>query len=66
MYKNGKGILTDYIQAYAWWNIAKASGSLYAPRNLDLIVKKMTANQIAEGQKLSIEILDRITKNNKS
>ena len=57
MYANGKGVLEDNVTAYAWWNIAAANGSATGKKNKDIIAKRMTADQIAEGQKLSREML---------
>ena len=34
MYANGEGIPRDYVQAYAWWNIAAARGNEIAKKNL--------------------------------
>ena len=65
MYIKGQGVLTDYIQAYVWLNCAKALGNKIASNNLDIIVDKMTPQQIAEGQKLSQVVWKRINKKNK-
>ena len=57
MYYNGKGVLEDYATAYAWFNIAAANGGVNAREIKSLLAKEMTADQIAEGQKLSREML---------
>ena len=45
------------MTAYAWFNIATANGLALAKKNKGIAAKKMTADQIAEGQKLSREML---------
>ena len=57
MYHNGQGVLEDYVTAYAWINIAVANGYALAKNNKLLLAKKMTPDQIAEGQKLSREMI---------
>ena len=58
MYARGHGVPQDYIQAHMWFNLAAASGGddreRYA-KNRDEIAKKMTAEQIAEAQRLARE-----------
>ena len=58
MYAKGEGVLQDYVTAYAWANISAANGSKTAPKfKSEVLEKIMTANQIAEGQKLSREMV---------
>ena len=57
MYVNGEGVPEDLVTAYAWWNIAAANGNARAKRIKPLLANKMTTDQIAEGQKLSREML---------
>ncbi len=52
----------DYVQAYAYFNCAKAAGNDEAADNIDFLTSKMTPQQIAKGQKLSKVILERINK----
>ena len=54
-YFNGEGIPKDYVQAYAWFNIAAAQGNEKAKINLETITEYMSATTIAEAQKLSRE-----------
>ncbi|MEC8928798.1 MAG: tetratricopeptide repeat protein [Verrucomicrobiota bacterium] len=56
-YDWGKGVLEDDVTAYAWYNIAATNGQATAKKNKPITAKKMTADQIAEGQKLSREML---------
>ena len=58
MYGLGKGTIQDYVTAYAWAEIAAANGDKNAPKfKLEFLEPKMTPAQIAEGQKLSREML---------
>ena len=39
-YQSAEGIPKDYVQAYAWMNIAAAQGHEWAKQNLETITKK--------------------------
>ena len=60
MYDNGEGVPEDYVQAYAWVNLAAASGYERAEQARTIIRQYMTPSQIAEAQKLSRELAARI------
>ena len=72
MYANGEGVPEDYVKAYSWGNLAAAQGGdrvvkpedqLGAGESIkfkDWLRKKMTAEQVAEAQKLSVELFNRI------
>ena len=45
----------DYVQAYAWNNIAAAQGNETAKENLEIITKKMSTAGITKAQELSRE-----------
>ena len=60
MYIIGRGVPEDDVQGYAWLNLAAAQGDDKAKEGRDLIRRRMTREQIAEGQKLSREIAARI------
>ena len=49
----GDGVIKDYVEAYLWLNLAAANGHKTALKSREKLEKKMTPNQIAEGQKLS-------------
>jgi hypothetical protein len=53
MYEQGQGIPQDYVQAYMWFNLAGAQGHPNAVEHRDIVAKKMTPEQLAEGQRLS-------------
>ena len=64
MYYRGQGVPVNYVTAYAWWNIASASGNESASGNRAIVEEQMTSAQIAEAQKLSTKIFDRIQQGN--
>ena len=55
MYEEGTGVPQDDVMAYMWWNLAAAQGNAVAKGNKERVEKKMTRQQIAEGQRLSRE-----------
>ncbi len=56
MYAKGTGTLQDYTRAHMWMNIAASSGkSKDAPKNRDIIAKKMSPTQIETAQNLARE-----------
>lgn len=57
-YNTGEGVPRDYVEAYKWYNLAAASGENAelretSRRNLDIITRLMTPEQIAEAQRRS-------------
>jgi TPR repeat protein len=54
MYYNGQGVPPDYVMAYMWYNLAAAQGDEGAITLRSVLEKKMTPEQIAEAQRLSI------------
>ena len=63
MYANGEGVPINDVIAYAWLNVASAFGSESAPGGRSIVEQRMTPGQIAEAQKLSTEIYERIQGN---
>jgi TPR repeat protein len=57
IYENGLGVTEDFVIAYAWYEIAAVNGSADGRAGKGRIVKGMTPDQIAEGQKLSREMV---------
>ncbi len=53
MYLTGMGTLQDYCRAHMWLNIASSRGHRKSRQQLEQLTKKMTANQVAEAQKLA-------------
>ena len=63
-YQNGDGVAKDYIEAYKWFNLALAQvgdahGLDAAKFNLSIIERLMTAEQVAEAQRLVREFKPR-------
>lgn len=50
LYFQGKGVLQDYVLAYAWLNLAAASGFEPAMEGREYIKTEMTKEQIADAQ----------------
>ena len=56
MYALGTGTLQDYTRAHMWWNIAASSGKIKdAPKNRDIIAKKMSPTELESAKKLARE-----------
>ena len=55
MYGKGQGVPMDDVVAHMWFNLAAVKGDADAVKNRDIAAKKMTAQQIAEAQKLARE-----------
>jgi len=55
MYKDGLGVLQDFIQAHKWYNLAGANGDKFATESRDRLAERMTPAQIAEAQQLARE-----------
>jgi TPR repeat protein len=57
MYLGGEGVLQDFCRAHMWLNIASSQGHKSANQQLEKLTKLMSANQIAEAQKLARKCL---------
>ena len=55
MYAKGLGVPQDFLNAYIWLNLAALQGDESARENLDLAARELTAEQIAEAQRLARE-----------
>ncbi len=53
LYAKGQGVPQDCVQAYKWFDLSAAQGNNAAVENRDTVAKRMTAEQIAEAQKLA-------------
>ena len=56
MYANGEGVPENHVVAYAWFNLAGAQGVEEAQEARDLLSRRMTSEQVARAQELSIEL----------
>ena len=52
---DGRGVPQDYIRAHMWYNLSSANDDILGQNKRDEIAEKMTAEQIAEAQKLAKE-----------
>ena len=62
-YRDGQGVPRDYVAAYAWMNVAAADSSLrgmIASHFRDRLAEGMTAEQIADAQRMSRELWDQL------
>lgn len=55
MYFRGEGVAKDYILAYMWATLAAEQGLEQAALGLEMLVKEMTPDQIAEARRLARE-----------
>jgi uncharacterized protein len=55
LYAAGRGVPQDYVLAHMWYNLAAVSGDKDAVKARDMVAARMTAQQIAEAQKLARE-----------
>lgn len=58
-YATGAGVAKDEIEAYAYWNLAGVKAGV-ARRNLAILEKKMSPDQIAAGKKRTKELQNEI------
>jgi len=71
MYSKGNGVPKDYVLAYKWYNLSTgnsetATFSAEDRKSFSVLEKKMTAEQIAEGQRLSREMTQKWKEKNPS
>ncbi len=52
MYFEGKGVPKDHVRAYLWLGLAALKGNRGARLGRDGVAKRMTAEQIAEAERL--------------
>ena len=60
LYGTGRGVPQDDVEAYAWWNLAAAQGIKAAAKGRDIALEGMTPAQVAQAQKLSRTLAQRI------
>ena len=59
MYAGGEGVPKNSVKAYAWWNLAADQGDKAAAWGRGQLEAIMTAEQVAEAQKLAAELSNR-------
>ncbi len=55
MYRKGRGVRQDYVQAHMWVNLAAAQGDEKARKARDKLAEQLTPAQIAEARRLARE-----------
>lgn len=55
MYNNGQAVRRDDVEAYKWYCLAAAQGNTHAVTNRDNLLRSLTPEQIAEGQRLAAD-----------
>jgi hypothetical protein len=53
MYRSGHGVAADKTKAYVWFNLAAAQGHERAAESRDSLLRTLTSEQIAQGQRES-------------
>ena len=56
MYQRGQGLEKDYVEAYAWYNLARANTSEKGTANRDALAIQMSDLQVAEAQNRTKEL----------
>ncbi|HXQ14551.1 MAG TPA: tetratricopeptide repeat protein [Caulobacteraceae bacterium] len=54
-YEGGRGVPQDVVEAYKWYTLAFKNGEDYAGDSRSFLAKKMTPDQIAEGERRAAE-----------
>ena len=52
LYEQGVGVPQDFVQAHRWYNIAASQGHAEAGKARDALASRITADQLAEAQRL--------------
>ncbi len=60
MYKYGKGVTQDYVQAYMWWSVAGANGFEEANIHRDIVAEWMTPADISKAQAMAREWVEKL------
>ncbi len=61
-YYFGKGVIQDYIEAYAWTSLSSVNGDETSKKNRDLIAKELSPEGLEKGQARAKELYDQINK----
>jgi hypothetical protein len=60
MYDTGSGVSQDYVEAFAWLNLAAAQGQTGAAWNRGIVLERMTPAQVDQAQQLSRTLAQQI------
>ena len=53
MYRNGWGVVADYVVAHKWYDISAANGSERGVKNREKLAKNMTSEDISKAQAMA-------------
>ncbi len=56
MYYEGKGVVQDFVRAYVWFSLAGSQGHEISNENRDRLQSLMTREQVAEAERISMEL----------
>ena len=59
MFRAGKGVPRDYVQAYSYFMAAEVNGRSYAQLDKKAVAKKMTPDEIEEAKRLAKEWIEK-------
>ena len=59
IYTNGQGVAQDYVRAHMWFNVAAVYGHPDGAKNSGIVVKLMSAQQIAQARQLAFDCQQR-------
>ena len=59
LYENGQGVSQDNVEAYLWYCLANVQRNAIASSNCDLLLRKLTPEQIAECQRRAAAFVPR-------
>ena len=65
-YSTGDGVPVDYVEAYAWHNLADEGGDRFAGKFRNDLEKKMSPQQVAAAEKRTKELRSQIAARLKS
>jgi len=55
MYRSGRGVEQDDVQAYLWYELAASREHAFGARSRDRTANRLTPEQVAEAQRLARE-----------
>src|SRR5262250_2460712 len=58
LYANGRGVDQSHVDAYAWFNIAAASGDLEARDQMKRAAETMTPQQLRQARALAMKLAE--------
>ena len=59
MYSKGEGVEQSFVEAFKWFVISSENGSEAGRKNIDILEKRMTSEQITKARKLARKWLKR-------